>query len=155
MIDGGVTVGPERGARPRRARDIGSSPSNLRDVAQYLFFPGLWRVLARYRKSVRAELTGSLLKSAYLRECRKYCPILTVSDLLPYTAGIRAQAVTRDGTLVHDFLFLESDAHAPRLQRPVTRGDVGDSDWRDDRGARRGARERGERFVTVDGRHTD
>ena len=65
-------------------------------------------MLARYRKSVRAELAGSLLKSAYLRECRKYCPILTVSDLLPYTAGIRAQAVTRDGTLVHDFLFLES-----------------------------------------------
>ena len=58
---------------------------------------------------MRAELKGSLLKSAYLRECRKYCPSLTVADLLPYTAGIRAQAVTRDGTLVHDFLFLESE----------------------------------------------
>ena len=108
MIDGGVTVGPNavlgfsREGYPRLA-------VNARDVAQYLLFPGLWRVLARYRRSVRAELTGSLLKSAYLKECRKYCPSLSVADLLPYSAGIRAQAVTRDGTLVHDFLFLESE----------------------------------------------
>ena len=107
MIDGSVTVGPNavlglsREGYPKLA-------VNLRDVAQYLFFPGLWKVLARYRSSVRAELAGSLLKSSYLKECRKYCPSLTVRDLLPYTAGIRAQAVTRDGTLVHDFLFLES-----------------------------------------------
>ena len=108
MIDGGVTVGPNavlgfsREGYPKLA-------VNVRDVAQYLFFPGLWKVLARYRRSVRAELTGSLLKSAYLRECRKYCPSLTTDDLLPYSAGIRAQAVTREGLLVHDFLFLESD----------------------------------------------
>ena len=108
MIDGGVTVGPNavlglsREGYPKLA-------VNLRDVAQYLFFPGLWRVLARFRKSVASELKGSLLRSAYLRECRKYCPILTMADLLPYTAGIRAQAVMRDGTLVHDFLFLESE----------------------------------------------
>jgi L-2-hydroxyglutarate oxidase len=108
MIDGSVTVGPNAvlGLSREGYRKLAV---DLRDVAQYLFFPGLWRVLARYRRSVRAELTGSLLKSAYLRECRKYCPSLTVEDLLPYTAGIRAQAVTRDGTLVHDFLFLESE----------------------------------------------
>ena len=108
MVDGGVTVGPNavlglsREGYPKLA-------VNVRDVARYLFFPGLWKVLARYRRSVRAELTGSLLKSAYLRECRKYCPSLTADDLLPWSAGIRAQAVTRDGVLVHDFLFLESD----------------------------------------------
>ena len=36
-------------------------------------------------------------------------PDLTLADLLPEPAGIRAQAVRRDGTLVHDFLFAESD----------------------------------------------
>jgi L-2-hydroxyglutarate oxidase len=107
MIDGGITVGPNavlgfaREGYRKLSVDIG-------DVAQYLFFPGLWKVLARYRKSVRAELAGSLFKSAYLKECRKYCPSLECSDLLPYEAGIRAQAVTRDGTLVQDFLFVES-----------------------------------------------
>jgi (S)-2-hydroxyglutarate dehydrogenase len=107
MIDGGVTVGPNavlglaREGYPKRAVSV-------RDVAQYLLFPGLWKVLMRYRKSVGSELVGSLSRSAYLKECRKYCPSLTVDDLLPYAAGIRAQAVTRDGVLVHDFLFMET-----------------------------------------------
>jgi L-2-hydroxyglutarate oxidase len=107
MVDGGVSVGPN--AVLGFAREGYPKLSiNLRDVAQYLLFPGLWKVLARYRKSVRAELAGSLLRSVYLKECQKYCPTLSVDDLLPYTAGIRAQAVTREGVLVHDFLFLES-----------------------------------------------
>ena len=105
MIDGGVTVGPN--AVLGFAREGYPKFSlNLRDVAQYVRFPGLWKVLVRYRSSIPAELAGSLAKSLYLKECRKYCPSLTVDDLLPYTAGIRAQAVTRDGVLVHDFLFL-------------------------------------------------
>ncbi|MEO8560888.1 MAG: L-2-hydroxyglutarate oxidase [bacterium] len=107
MIDGGVTVGPNavlglaREGYPKLA-------VNVRDVAQYLLFPGLWKVLLRYRGSIRKEIAGSLSRRAYLAECRKYCPSLTVGDLLPYSAGIRAQAVTRDGVLVHDFLFMES-----------------------------------------------
>jgi L-2-hydroxyglutarate oxidase len=107
MMDGGVSVGPNavlgfaREGYPRLS-------VNLRDVAQYLLFPGLWKVLARYRRSVKAELAGSLLRSVYLRECQKYCPSLAIGDLLPYAAGIRAQAVTRDGVLVHDFLFLST-----------------------------------------------
>jgi hypothetical protein len=39
----------------------------------------------------------------HLAECRKFCPELTLDDLSSYPAGVRAQAVLRDGTLVHDF----------------------------------------------------
>lgn len=53
-------------------------------------------------------MRNSIFKPGYLEECRKYCPNLDLADLLPYEAGIRAQAVMRDGTLVHDFLFVES-----------------------------------------------
>jgi L-2-hydroxyglutarate oxidase len=108
MVDGGVTVGPNavlgfaREGYPRLS-------VNVRDVVQYLGFPGLWKVLVRYRKTIPGELAGSLAKRLYLKECRKYCPSLVVDDLLPYPAGIRAQAVTRDGILVHDFLFINSD----------------------------------------------
>jgi L-2-hydroxyglutarate oxidase len=51
------------------------------------------------------EVRNSLWKRGYLRECQKYCPSLELDDLLPRQAGIRAQAVMRDGTLVHDFLL--------------------------------------------------
>jgi (S)-2-hydroxyglutarate dehydrogenase len=60
-------------------------------------------------KAGALELANSLSKRRYLAECRKYCPSLRMADLQPCEAGIRAQAVLRDGTLVHDFLFRETD----------------------------------------------
>lgn len=108
MIDGSVTVGPNavlgfaREGYHRLAID-------MPDLLDYLRFPGFWRTIARNMRSAATELRNSLWKRGYLEECRKYCPGLTLADLLPYPAGIRAQAVMRDGSLVHDFLFLESD----------------------------------------------
>jgi L-2-hydroxyglutarate oxidase len=49
-----------------------------------------------------------LSRAAYLEDCRKYCPSLTLADLLPYRAGVRAQAVLRNGEAVEDFLFLST-----------------------------------------------
>ena len=75
----------------------------------YSLFPGFWKVLLKNGKSALVEMANSIWKRGYLEECRKYCPSLALEDLLPYEAGIRAQAVMRDGTLVHDFLFVETD----------------------------------------------
>ncbi|KNY14020.1 hydroxyglutarate oxidase [Shinella sp. SUS2] len=108
MIDGSVTVGPNavigfaREGYPRLS-------INLADMADYALFPGFWKTVFANRKSAVTELRNSLWKPGYLAECRKYCPSLTLSDLLPYEAGIRAQAVRKDGTLIHDFLFAETD----------------------------------------------
>ena len=55
------------------------------------------------------EMANSLSKTRYLAECKKYCPSLELDDLQPQEAGIRAQAVMRDGSLMHDFLFLETE----------------------------------------------
>ena len=71
-------------------------------------FPGLWRVAANNVGVGLHEIRNSLSKGSYLRECRKYAPTLQKADLLPYQAGIRAQAVRRDGTLIHDFVIAET-----------------------------------------------
>ena len=63
-------------------------------------------------------MTGSLLKSRYLQECRKYCPELGLTDLHPYPAGVRAQAVLPDGTLVHDFMFADTPRMVHVLNAP-------------------------------------
>ncbi len=108
MIDGGLTVGPN--AVHGFAREgYGRLSLDLRDVATYARFPGFWRVMARNWRSGVSEARNSLFKTRYLAECRKYCPSLVADDLLPREAGIRAQAVLSDGTLVHDFLFLKTD----------------------------------------------
>jgi L-2-hydroxyglutarate oxidase len=53
-------------------------------------------------------MRNSLWKRFYLAQCQKYCPSLSIEDLGEASAGIRAQAVLRDGTLAHDFLFAET-----------------------------------------------
>lgn len=108
MIDGSVTVGPNavlgfaREGYPKGSVD-------WRDVAAMAAFPGFWRVIAGNLRSGIDEFRGSLLKRHYLEKCRKYCPSLTLADLTKPGAGIRAQAVRRDGTLIHDFLFVASE----------------------------------------------
>ncbi|KIU42793.1 MULTISPECIES: L-2-hydroxyglutarate oxidase [Pseudomonas] len=107
MIDGSVTVGPNAVLGLGR-ENYGKFSINWRDVAQYASFPGFWKTLWNNLGSGTTEMKNSLFKRGYLEQCRKYCPSLEVDDLLPYEAGIRAQAVMRDGTLVHDFLFAET-----------------------------------------------
>ena len=82
---------------------------NAADVARFAKFPGFWKVIRRNWRSGLAEMRDSLWKSGYLAACRKYCPSLALADLQPYEAGIRAQAVLKDGTLVHDFLFAHTN----------------------------------------------
>ncbi len=107
MIDGSVTVGPNAVLGLGR-ENYRKASVNWRDVAEYARFPGFWKTLWNNLGSGTTEMKNSLFKRGYLEQCRKYCPSLQVSDLLPYEAGIRAQAVMRDGTLVHDFLFAET-----------------------------------------------
>ncbi|MEN0071690.1 MAG: L-2-hydroxyglutarate oxidase, partial [Propionicimonas sp.] len=103
-VDGGITVGPNavlglaREGYPRLSVD-------LADVADYLAFPGFWRLAARHLSTGLAEQFDSLVKAGYLRRVQRYCPELTADDLLPEPAGIRAQAGTADGAMVDEFLF--------------------------------------------------
>ena len=108
MIDGGVTVGPNAVLGFSR-EGYPKFSFNMHDVAEYSSFPGFWKTIGNNLKSGIVEMRNSLWKRGYLEQCRKYCPSLTLADLLPEPAGIRAQAVMRDGALVHDFLFVETD----------------------------------------------
>jgi L-2-hydroxyglutarate oxidase len=108
MIDGSVTVGPN--AVLGLAREGYRKGSfDWKDVRTMATFPGFWKVSRANLRSGAVELRNSLWRRGYLEACRKYCPSLTVEDLLPHEAGIRAQAVHRDGRLEHDFLFAETD----------------------------------------------
>ncbi len=106
-IDGRIIAGPN--AVLGLAREGYKKFSfDLRDAASILTFPGFWRVAGQHLATGAAEIRNALWKRAYLAQIRKYCPGLGLADLEPAAAGIRAQAVLRDGTLVHDFLFAET-----------------------------------------------
>jgi (S)-2-hydroxyglutarate dehydrogenase len=106
-IDGRIIAGPN--AVLGFAREgYGKFSFSRRDVLDYLSFPGFWKVVGTHLATGVEEMRNSLWKQGYLAQCRKYCPSLSLADLQPGVAGIRAQAVLRDGTLVHDFLLAET-----------------------------------------------
>ncbi|MBV9592888.1 MAG: FAD-dependent oxidoreductase, partial [Actinobacteria bacterium] len=106
-VHGGLTVGPN--AVLGLAREgYTRFAFNAKDAREIAGFGGMWR-LARANVATGArELRDSLFVRGYLRQCRKYCPSLTLADLQRAPAGIRAQAVRRDGSLVSDFLFVQT-----------------------------------------------
>jgi (S)-2-hydroxyglutarate dehydrogenase len=109
MIDGSITVGPNAVLGFKR-EGYGRLNLSVTDMADMVRFKGFWKVAARHLDSGIKEKIDSVWKKGYLRRIQKYCPALTLNDLLPCPAGIRAQAVMADGSLVHDFLF----ARTPR-----------------------------------------
>ena len=54
------------------------------------------------------ELTASASKRLYLQKVQKYCASIRLADLTRYPAGVRAQAVARDGRIIDDFLFVKT-----------------------------------------------
>ncbi|WP_127753378.1 L-2-hydroxyglutarate oxidase [Devosia sp. 1566] len=108
MIGGGVSVGPN--AVLGLAREgYNKGAVSLPDIAAAVGFPGFWRTMGRHFRAGAEEMANSLFRRRYLEACRKYCPSLTLQDLTPMPAGIRAQAVRRDGTMVQDFLLLRGE----------------------------------------------
>jgi L-2-hydroxyglutarate oxidase len=107
MIDGSVTVGPNA-VQGFKREGYGRLNVSVRDVLDMISFPGFWRVTGDNLRVGLVELRNSLWKRGYLQLVQKYCPSVELDDLEPYPAGIRAQAVMNDGTLVHDFLFTET-----------------------------------------------
>jgi (S)-2-hydroxyglutarate dehydrogenase len=107
MIDGTVTIGPNAVLGIKR-EGYGIFNFDLKDCLEMVSFPGFWKVIRKHLGSGLHEMKDSFYKPGYLKRVHKYCPELTLGDLLPYPTGIRAQAVRKDGSLVHDFLFAES-----------------------------------------------
>ncbi len=107
MIDGTVTVGPNA-VQGWKREGYGRVNFSSRDTLEMLRFPGFWRATAENMRAGLAEFRNSLWKPGYLKQVQKYCPSVRLSDLRPSPAGVRAQAVMRDGTLVDDFLFAET-----------------------------------------------
>ncbi|WP_267891573.1 FAD dependent oxidoreductase family protein [Helicobacter heilmannii] len=107
MIDGSVTVGPNAVLALKREGYFKTDIS-LHDLKEMLAHRGVRKVIAKYFKPSLAEFKNSLCKKSYLGLVQKYCPSLSLEDLNPHPAGVRAQAVSELGELIEDFLFCNS-----------------------------------------------
>ena len=106
LIHGGIEAGPN--AVLAFAREgYRWTQINPRDLAEAMFFPGLWRFLAAYPSMCGYEVRRSLSKREFTRSLQKLVPEIQVGDLAPGGAGVRAQAMLPEGKLVEDFHFEE------------------------------------------------
>ncbi|MEV0602591.1 L-2-hydroxyglutarate oxidase [Streptomyces sp. NPDC050315] len=105
-VHGEVHLGPN--AVPALARE-GYDWRTVRpaELAGTLAYPGAWQIARRHWRYGAGELHRSLSKRAFTDAVRRLLPAITADDLVPAPAGVRAQAVLPDGTLVDDFLITE------------------------------------------------
>jgi L-2-hydroxyglutarate oxidase LhgO len=101
-VHGGVDVGPNAvlafAREGYRRRDV-----RLGDLSETLRSRGFRALARRHWRMGAHELRGSLSKRAFAAEARRYVPDVIADDLVPAPAGVRAQALDPDGTLVDDF----------------------------------------------------
>ncbi|UJA09106.1 L-2-hydroxyglutarate oxidase [Streptomyces collinus] len=116
-IDGGVHVGPN--AVPALAREgYGWGVVRPRELAGTVAWPGSWVIARRHWRYGAGELRRSVSKGAFLQAVRRLLPAVEETDLVRAPAGVRAQAVLRDGTLVDDFLIREGARTVHVLNAP-------------------------------------
>jgi L-2-hydroxyglutarate oxidase LhgO len=106
-INGTVDAGPNAVFAFRR-EGYRRTDFNLNELAAALAFPGFWWMAARNWRSGLEEFQRSFSKPVFVRALQRLLPEVREEDLIPGGAGVRAQAVKRDGTLVDDFLFMPS-----------------------------------------------
>ena len=101
-VDGSVDVGPNAvlatAREGYRRRDV-----NLADLRDVLCWPGFRRLARVHWRAGLAEARTSVSKRRFVAGAREYLPALSAADVVPAPAGVRAQAVDRDGALVDDF----------------------------------------------------
>ncbi|MEU8798345.1 L-2-hydroxyglutarate oxidase [Spirillospora sp. NPDC048819] len=101
-VSGGVEVGPN--AVLALAREgYRRSDVSLRDLRGIAGWRGSWRMARRHWRTGVREMHGSLSKRAYMKAARRYVPDIAAGDVVRAGAGVRAQALDRDGALVDDF----------------------------------------------------
>lgn len=116
-LDGGVHVGPN--AVPALAREgYGWGVVRPRELAATAAWPGAWALARRHWRYGAGEMHRSLSRPAFLDAVRRLVPGVEARDLVRAPAGVRAQAVTRDGTLVDDFLIREGARAVHVLNAP-------------------------------------
>jgi 2-hydroxyglutarate dehydrogenase len=107
-IDGDVLIGPT--ALMVGARDAYSLATvRRRDLLDTLAWPGTWRMLANWWRTGVTELRHAALRSTFVHAAARYVPELQIADVQPAFAGVRAQALGRDGGLVDDFVFSHTE----------------------------------------------
>ena len=116
-VTGGVEAGPNAVLALKR-EGYGKASFSARDALETLAYPGFWRLATRYWRMGSGEMWRSWHKAAFVRALQRLLPELRGADLAPGGAGVRAQALASDGSLLDDFSIVEQEGMIHVLNAP-------------------------------------
>jgi L-2-hydroxyglutarate oxidase len=116
-VHGEIEAGPNAVLAFRRE---GYSRWNFspRDMAEWMLYPGFWRMAFRFWKTGVSEMVRSFSKKRFYLSLKRLIPELQIDDIHPFGTGVRAQALERNGLLVDDFRFVEAERMIHVLNAP-------------------------------------
>jgi len=117
MLDGEVLAGPNAVLSLYR-EGYQSRDFSFRDTLESLSYSGFWRMILPNLRTGLSEMTRSWNVDAFARALQHLVPEIRSGDLLPGQAGVRAQAVGKDGKLVDDFVFAKGERWLHILNAP-------------------------------------
>ena len=117
MIDGKVDVGPNAVLSLKR-EGYKKTDFLLSDAAEIIRFKGFWKLAGKYMREGLDEMVRSVSKKKFVENARRLIPDLEEDDLIPGPAGVRAQALNHDGSLVDDFKIINGNNSVHVLNAP-------------------------------------
>lgn len=117
MMDGHVHAGPNAVLSFKR-EGYRKTDFHLRDFAEAVTYPGLWKVASQNLGEGLKEIVRSLSKKVFVQSLQRLIPEITADDLVVSENGVRAQALTRDGKMVDDFFIVNDKRSTHILNAP-------------------------------------
>lgn len=118
MIHGGLEAGPNAVLAMKR-EGYRKTSFSVKDSLGSISWPGLWKFLLKYPKVTVDEFTNSCFRSVFLKNLQRRVPAVKEEHLGDGGfAGVRAQAMRRDGSLNMDFLFQAAPGQLHVLNAP-------------------------------------
>jgi (S)-2-hydroxyglutarate dehydrogenase len=117
MIAGGLEAGPNAVLAFKR-EGYGRFSFSLRDTLEMFMFAGFRTLARRYWRVGVQEYRRSFSRKMFVRDLRRLVPELQEEDVRPGGAGVRAQAVDREGRLLDDFCLVDGDGMIHVLNAP-------------------------------------
>jgi len=117
MINGGVEAGPNAVLAFKR-EGYKKTDFSFRDILEMKLYPGFWKMATKYYKMGFQEFRRSFSKDLFVKSLQKLIPEIKYDDIEIGGAGVRAQALERDGKLVDDFRIVEAERMVHVLNAP-------------------------------------
>jgi L-2-hydroxyglutarate oxidase len=117
MIDGSVHAGPNAVLSLKR-EGYKKTDFDLRDFAEVMTYPGFWKLASKHADEGLREVVRSFSKAAFVKSLQRLIPDVRSEDVIPTHAGVRAQALMDNGSLVDDFLIVNGERSIHVLNAP-------------------------------------